>query len=254
MNALSIRSLSVELGGRPVLRDISFDVAHGEVVALIGPNGSGKSTLIRTLCGLLKPSGGDIAVDHKSIGDFSARELATKVAVVPQDEPIAFDFTVREIVTMGRIPMSTGLFDTDEDRRAAHQAMEIAHCVTLADRPITEISGGEKQRALIARALAQGASIMLLDEPTSHLDARHQAEVVRIVRHLAAQGQAIIIALHDLNVAAHVADRVVLLHEGAVATVGAVAEVLNSDRLESVYGVEFDRFENGHVVVPRLMG
>ncbi len=254
MSALDVRGLSVRFGSRPILCDVSFQVEHGEVVALIGPNGSGKSTLIRALSGLVRWEAGEARIDGKELSCLSTRELAQSIAVVPQDEPISFDFSVREIVTMGRLPRSTGLFDTPDDRAAAEEAMRKADCLEFADRPITQVSGGEKQRALIARALAQGASIMMLDEPTAHLDARHQAEVVTIVKELAASGQAVLIALHDLNVAAHVADRVILLDLGVVAMIGAVGEVLMSDRLESVYGVEFRRFESGIVVVPKLSG
>lgn len=251
--SLIARGLTVSLQRRPILESIDLDVAAGEVVSLLGPNGSGKSTLIRALAGLIPIDHGSIEVAGRALADFTPREIAERIAVVPQEEPATFGFTVREIVTMGRIPISTGLFDTDEDRRVAQIAIEEADCAEYADRPITTLSGGERQRALIARALAQGSGVILLDEPTSHLDAEHQLAVVRIVRALAAAGRAVLVALHDLNIASRVSDRSILLQSGRVVMAGATDEVLSNARLEDVYRVGFERVrsaDGGLIVVP----
>lgn len=251
--SLVARSVTVSLQGRLILDAIDLDVAAGEVVSLLGPNGSGKSTLIRALAGLIPIERGTIEVGGRALPGMSPREIAERIAVVPQEEPATFGFTVREIVTMGRIPLSTGLFDTDEDRRIAQVAIEEADCAEYADRPITELSGGERQRALIARALAQGSSVILLDEPTTHLDAEHQLAVVRIVRSLAKAGRAVLVALHDLNIASRVSDRSILLESGRVVMAGATDDVLSDDRLEDVYRVGFERVrstDGGLIVVP----
>lgn len=256
MNLIEARDLSVNLQGREILDKVSINVSAAEVVCLLGPNGSGKSTVIRALAKLI-PATGTILIGGQPIESMSHREIANHVAVVPQDEQPIFGFTVREVVTMGRLPVSTGLFDTDEDRQAATQAMEKADCLHLQDRPITEISGGERQRALIARALAQGAPTILLDEPTSHLDPEHQQQVVSIVRSLAAAGRGIVVALHDLNVAAHLSDRAILMQKGRIAVTDATASVLASPQLEEVYGVEFERLtraDGSPIVLPRLKG
>ena len=248
--------MTVSLQSREILHGITLSVAAGEVVCLIGPNGSGKSTLIRAISKLI-PAEGTIVLGDRQLDSMSHREVASYVAVVPQDEIPTFGFTVREVVTMGRIPISSSLFDTPEDRKAAEAAMVEADCVQFADRPITELSGGERQRVLIARALAQGAPLILLDEPTSHLDPEHQQHVVSIVRNLATSGRGVLVALHDLNVAAHLSDRTILMREGKVAAMGTTNEVLASHMLEEVYGVLFERLvrEDGSpIVLPRLTG
>lgn len=239
----------------PVLAGVDLRVEGGETVALLGPNGSGKSTLLKTLAGLLPPLAGNVLIVREDLAGLRVREVARRVASVPQDETAPFAFSVRQLVTMGRLARSDGLLDTAEDAHAAEAAMRRADCDVLAERPANETSGGERQRALIARALAQDAPILLMDEPTAHLDAPHQAWIVRLVRELAAEGRAVVVAIHDLNLAAAMADRAVLLAEGRVAMDAPTTEVLASDRLDRAFGTAFDRLKTKAgrpVVVPYI--
>lgn len=231
--------------GRQVLSDIDLEFAPGAVTAILGPNGSGKSTLLKILSGLIAPLKGEVHIDGSPLSRMSVQEIARRIAVVPQEEAIPFRFSVREIVLMGRIAWSSGLADTPDDRRIAEEAMRFADCLQFADRPIDELSGGEKQRVLIARALAQETPILLLDEPTTHLDITHQIGISRLVRELSAQGKTVIAAMHDLNMVGLMADRAILLGDGVVKLAGTTAEVLGSQELDQVYEVAFDRIERG---------
>lgn len=228
-------ALSAGYEERPVLNALNFRAKSGEVVALLGPNGSGKSTLIRCLSGTLEPSGGSVLIDGNRLSEMSATQIAREVAVVPQSEDSVFEFTVYDVVAMARFPWG------DDDEGHVKWAMENAGCEELADRKITELSGGEKQRVLFARALAQGGSILLLDEPTAHMDVGYQIATLSLARELARQGHTVVVALHDLNLASGFADRAVLLHSGRVAAEGSVESVLTSLEIERVYGASFDR-------------
>lgn len=252
--AIRCDSLSCGYHRREVLSGLSFEIAHGETVALLGPNGSGKSTLLKTLVKSLAPISGSVEIDGIGGNDISFPELARRVAFVPQEEHPYFPFTVRQVVVMGRFARSTSLRDTEEDLMAADAAMKEVDCEELADRSIIELSGGERQRVWIARALAQGAPILLLDEPTSHLDISHQLALSRLVSRLAAKGQTVLAAVHDLNLAAAMCARTILLHKGGVAMDDSTQAVLKSDALEQVYGASFERLEVGGAtrVLPRL--
>ena len=241
--------------GRPTLAGIDFSVEPGETVALLGPNGSGKSTLLKTLAGLIPPLGGTVRVGGDALKGLKAREVARRIASVPQDETAPFAFTVRQIVTMGRLARSGGLFDTPEDHAAAEAAIRRADCEALADRAADETSGGERQRALIARAIAQDAPLLLMDEPSAHLDASHQAWLVRLVRDLAKEGRGIVVAMHDLGLASAIGDRAILLAQGEIAMEGAVDRVLASERLDVALGTRFARLTTAKgrpVVVPSV--
>jgi iron complex transport system ATP-binding protein len=228
-------------GERPVLKGITLSVKPGERVALLGPNGSGKSTLFRVFGGLMRATSGQVRLGGNPIEKLPPREVARRVATVPQEEAPRFAFTVRQIVTMGRLALSDGLFDTSQDAEEAARAMEIADCLHLQDRAVGELSGGERQRVLIARALAQRAPLVLLDEPTSHLDPAHQLAVANLIRALADQGVATITAVHDLNFAGRVSERAILLEDGRVGIDDSVGTVLRSSVLDRVYRVAFSR-------------
>ena len=240
---LATRQLVAGYAGRTVLNGIDFTLAAGERIVLLGPNGSGKSTLLKALSKGLSPTSGEVELQGDAIGRLSHADVARRVAFVPQEEPARFAFRVREVVTMGRLARSNGLFDTPEDRAAAERAMARADCLQFAERPYTELSGGERQRVLIARALAQETQVMLLDEPTSHLDPAHQVAVADLVGSLANEGVATIAAVHDLNLASRMASRALLMTEGRLRLDGAVEEVLRSRALDDVFGVEFTRVE-----------
>jgi iron complex transport system ATP-binding protein len=217
--AILASGLALGYPGHRVLTGIELTVRLGEVVALLGPNGSGKSTLLKAIAGAVRPEAGQLTVQGQEPARMDARSRARIVAYVPQKESPALDFTVRETVLMGRIAYSEGLVESGEDHRVAEDAMRAADCLQLAARRFRELSGGEAQRVLIARALAQEAPVLLLDEPTAHLDLSHQAGAAALVRHLAAAGKAVLVAVHDLNWAAMAADRaVVLSRKGRSAT------------------------------------
>jgi iron complex transport system ATP-binding protein len=225
-------------GAQPVLKNVSLTLMPGEMVGLIGPNGAGKSTLLRVLSRTLPPQQGQVRLDGEPVRKIKSREIARRIAFVPQTEPTLFDFTVRDVVLMGRHAHLNGLSgETERDFAAATQAMALTDTLPLADRLITELSGGEHRRVLIARALAQEAPTLLLDEPTAHLDITHQADVLAIIRRLAdREGTAVLVALHDLNLAAEFCDRLILLAKGAILADGPPDVVMTSQNLELAYG------------------
>lgn len=226
--------------GRTVLNGIDFVAESGEVIALLGPNGCGKTTLIRCLSKQLRPTSGSIAVDGCDLTTLSYKQTARRIAVVPQFEDSVFEFTVRQIVEMGLHPWEPLL---DSETRIS-SVLDATSLTPLAERPISQLSGGEKQRALLARALAQNTQVLLLDEPTAHMDVGFQIATLSHVRKIAHEGRTVVAALHDLNLAAGFADRSVLLFGGVVVADAPVAKVLESNEIERVYGARFDRFHD----------
>ncbi|MGV8074427.1 MAG: ABC transporter ATP-binding protein [Syntrophobacteraceae bacterium] len=240
----------------PVLKDIGFEVERGEVLAVLGPNGSGKTTLFQCLLGIWKASHGDVFVDGASIGNLERMEIARKLSIVPQDHEPPFPYSGFDVVLMGRTP-HVGLFSSpsQKDREVAFQAMETMGIEALAQRPYTQISGGERQMVLIARCLAQEAPVMLLDEPTSHLDFRNQIVVLSKVKSIVRErGLCAVMNLHDPNLALFFADRALLLNNGASVACGKPHEVINRENLMALYGMEVE-FVSGNgikMVCPRL--
>ncbi len=218
---------------------IDLEVAAGEVVGLLGPNGAGKSTLVRVLAGVLGPYDGTLRILGEELTRLSRRETARRIAVVPQEPIFDFPFTALEVTLLGRHPHLSGLaFESDRDLALARSALARVGAAELAHRPIGELSAGERQRVLCARALAQETPILLLDEPASFLDLRYQVELFDVLRALAHEGRGVLAVLHDLNLAAEYCDRVVLLEAGRVAAAGATSEVLTYANLTRVYGTE----------------
>ncbi|HEX8912495.1 MAG TPA: ABC transporter ATP-binding protein [Humisphaera sp.] len=240
---------------RPVLRAVSVSLAAGEVVALLGPNGSGKSTLLRCLLGQL-PATGEVAWDGRAARDWRPREIARVVAYLPQAPAWEPGQPVRQALAMGRAPY-WGAFgvESEADAAAVERAAAELDLGDVLDRPMAELSGGQRQRVLLGRCLVQGPRAMLLDEPTTFLDLKHQVELAGLLRRLARErGIGVLMASHDLNLAASHADRLVLLDGGAVAADGPVGDVLRADLLERVYGVPMERIDRDGrppVVVPR---
>jgi iron complex transport system ATP-binding protein len=236
-------NVTVELGGRPVLNGVSFDLFPGEVLALVGPNGSGKTTLLRTALGLVRPRTGRVELFGRPVERWSFRERALRVAWVPQGEEPYEDFTVEEFVGLGRYP-GLGPFapEGETDRRAVMDALREADLEPLRDRGVLRISSGERQRALYARALAQGAPLLFLDEPTSHLDMAHQLEVFEQLDRFVARGpgSAAMISVHDLNLACRFADRMLWLSRGRVVALGSPGETTTRERIREVFGVEME--------------
>ena len=235
-----IRARRVSFGyGRPLVADLDLDVARGELVGILGANGAGKSTLARLLLGLLRPAVGQIAIDGRDLLHVAPRERARLVAAVLQDEPLEFPFTALEVVLMGRrARLGPFGFEADADLAAAERAMRDTGVVDLAARPMSELSGGERKRVLLARALAQETPALILDEPAAALDVRHQLELFELLAARKRAGAAVVVVVHDLNLAAQWCDRVALLVAGAPAVVGGVDDVLTEARLRAAFGVE----------------
>jgi len=242
-NPLTTIGLACGYLGRPVLHGIDLNFSKSTSTAILGPNGGGKSTLLKVLSGQLAPTAGSVMLGGKSITEMNARSIAQSIAVVPQEETIPFRFSAMEVVMMGRIAKSPGVFDTEEDRRAANKAMAFTDSLAFADRPYNELSGGERQRVLLARALSQETDVILLDEPTTHLDISHQVQLCDIACRLLGEGKTLITAMHDLNLVESIASDAVLLGGGSIAYSGPVRDVLNSERLDEIYGIPFERIE-----------
>jgi iron complex transport system ATP-binding protein len=226
----------------PVFRDFNLAVGAGSMTALLGPNGSGKTTFVRLACGSRRPSTGSVALFGDDLVRLPARERALRVAVVPQDSPAVFEFTVMETVLLGRFP-HLGFFgiESDGDLAIAREALERADASHLAARPFRALSGGERQRVLVARALAQQSRIVILDEPTAYLDLRHRLELYDLLARLnREEGLTVVVVSHDLNLAARHCDRLVLLRCGTIAADGTPDEVLAPEPLRAVYEVDVD--------------
>lgn len=237
--ALRLEGVAVRLGGRPVLRGVDLRLHRGEVLGLLGCNGAGKSTLLRTVTRVLEPEGGTVRVLGDPSTALSRRELARRVALVPQETRIPFPFRAGEVVLMGRGPhLAWAGFESDRDVAIARDALAQLGIGPLADRSVDALSGGERQLVVVARALAQQADLLLLDEPTAFLDLRHRLQVLEIVRAQAAAGRAALVVSHDLALAARYCDRLALLCEGRILAAGAPWEVLTPARLRQALGVE----------------
>jgi len=237
---LSIQSLWVSYNGHDILQDISLEVSAGEVLAVIGPNGAGKSTLIRAASGVLPMRAGKVFLAGNEIESLSTMERARLLAVVPQARELPGAFTVYQTVLLGRTPYLSWLGRGGRDDHAqVQQALRQTQTLELAERRVGELSGGEQQRVLLARALAQDTPILVMDEPTTHLDLEHQSSLLNFVRLAAArQKKAILMVLHDLNQAALYADRIALLEGGQVKSIGAPEEVLTSENLSAIYHIQ----------------
>ncbi len=226
-----------------VLKGVTFEVRAGEIVGVIGPNGSGKTSLLKLLARILHPHEGTVALFGRAMADLPQAEVARTVALVPQESPQVFPFTITEMVLMGRFPhhqIAGGLggfgWEGPEDIRLAEEAMRDTDVMHLADRLISDVSGGERQRAIIARALTQQPRVLLLDEPTAFLDLHHQLDICRILRRLNEErGLTVVLVSHDLNLASQYCDRLLLLSEGLVHRMGPPADVIRPEVLEAVY-------------------
>lgn len=227
---------------RSVLTSVDLEIREGEMVALLGTNGSGKTTLLRVIAGALRPSAGSVRLFGRPAGTWSRREVARVVAVLPQSLELPAGFRVAEVVALGRIPHEGGWFGTGaDDDRAVAMALRDADVAELADRPVTELSGGERQRVLVAMALAQEPRLLLLDEPTLHLDLAHQVALVRTLERLRRTRTISVVAvLHDLNLAAGLADRSLLLHDGRLRAAGRAGIPIDPALLREAFGTPIE--------------
>ena len=238
MSALAVSNVMVRIGSKEIVRETSLSLDPGELVALVGPNGAGKTTLMRALAGLI-PAQGSITLADRPLGSLSPRERARTVSYLPQGHIFHWPMSVEEIVMLGRAPHADVFSSTSPDDRAAvTHALEATETQSFAERAVTTLSGGEKARVALARALATQAPILLADEPTAALDPRHQLVVMQLLRDAAGSGKAILAIMHDLTLAARFADRVLVMHVGKIVAQGTPADALAAERLASVFGVE----------------
>ena len=242
--SIEVKNLRFRYGARPVIGDVSFTAEKGELLAVLGPNGVGKSTLFRCLLGFLKPVGGEILVDGKELGAYSRRELAKKIAYIPQSHSPAFDHTVLDSVLMG-MTAQLGVFEQpgQAQREKAMQMLRALGMEKLFDRGCMKISGGERQLMLLARALVQDASMLIMDDPTANLDYGNSCRVMERVKRLGQNGYTIIFSTHDPNQAFSYATKVLALKDGGVMAVGAPEAVLTEDVLSRLYGIPVARCE-----------
>ena len=241
---LTVRDVSFAYAGvaRRVLDGVSLNVDRGAIVGLLGPNGSGKTTLLRLISGMMPPLSGSILLGDAAVGALGRRELARRLAVVPQETHSTFDFTVLDIALMGRYPhLGPFQLEAENDIAIAREALAATGTASLESRRFATLSGGEKQRVVIASALAQASDMLLLDEPTASLDLGYQLEVALLLRRVNRdRGTTMIVSTHDLNLAASLCGRVVLLKDGRVLAEGATEDVLDARNIERLYGVEAD--------------
>jgi iron complex transport system ATP-binding protein len=255
MDILEISNLVCKYNDLVAVNKVSFQVDKGEFIGLIGPNGSGKSTILRSISRVIKPVQGTVSINGIDVSNFNTKELARQMAVVPEDTTVSFSFTVLDIVLMGRAP-HLGRFELEREKDLviARQAMRMTDTLYLEDRFIDELSSGEKQRVVIAQSLAQEPKIMLLDEPTAHLDINHEVEIFDLLKKLQAEiGMTIIIVSHDLNLAAQYCRRLILLKNGEIFKQGNPEEVITEDNIKSVYGIKVLVESNHRTKAPNLI-
>ncbi len=241
MADLALDNIHFSYGGTDfALAGISLSIPAGTVMGLIGPNGAGKSTLLKLITGVLSPTSGKVTLDGNDVASIKQVEVARRIAMVPQDNHLDFPFTVQQTVLMGRYPhLRRWQREGEKDRKAAAHSMQVTATHHLAERPVTSLSGGERQRVAVARALAQEPEVLLLDEPTAHLDIAHQAQILELIRRLNRErGLTVVAALHDLNLASTYIDLLALLKDGRMIDFGPPQKVLTADNIGSVYGVK----------------
>lgn len=235
-NLLQVKDLCWRVADKTILEQVSFSIEKGQFMGIIGPNGAGKSSLLRCLYGFSKPTAGSIELDGKNISDYSRRELAQQIAVVLQEQTSQFELQVIDVIRMGLTPHKSLLsFDTLEDENLLFQASRQVDLEQQLQQQFKSLSGGEKQRAIIARAIVQQPQILMMDEPTNHLDIRHQLEILELAKSM---GITVILSIHDLNLAASFCDRLLLLDRGQIVATGNPEEVLTEENLDQVFGIK----------------
>jgi len=240
MVTLTIDGIDCSYGSVDVLKDVGFAVESGQFLGVLGPNGSGKTTLLKSISRVLKPQKGAIFIGDENVYKMKTVDVAKQMAVVPQSTPVSFDFTALEVVLMGRNPhMARFKMEGKKDLDIAKNSMQLTRTWEFADRPVNELSGGESQRVIIARALTQEPQILLLDEPTTHLDISNQLEIMDLIKHLCETKKLLIIAVfHDFNLAARYCDSIILLNDGKIVAIGKMNETLTSENVKKVFNVD----------------
>lgn len=249
---ICIKDLEFGYSKEKILRGINLNILSGEHVSILGPNGAGKSTLIKCMDGLLKPQKGNIIVDDMSIINMKREEISKKIGYVPQSSTSLFMLKVFDMVLLGRRPHTTWR-SSDKDKKKVLNALRLLNIEHLAMKNFNELSGGQRQKVIIARAIVQETDVLLLDEATSNLDIRHQLEVMSIIRKLVDDlGISVAMIVHDLNIAARFSDKIIIMNEGKIVACGTPEEVLTEENISSVYGVEIciSNIKNKPYVVP----
>ncbi len=252
MTQLFAKELCIAYGSQMVVEGLNLPVPEGKITALIGANGSGKSTILKTMARLMKAESGSVVLDGKSITTLATREIAKRMAILPQNPVAPEGLTTWELVSYGRYPHSRGFGTlTKEDKDMISWALEVTAMESFADRPIDQMSGGQHQRAWIAMALAQGTEILFLDEPTTYLDIAHQLEVLSLIERLnGEQGRTIVMVVHDLNHASQHAHHIVAIKGGRIIREGTAEEIITSDLLQEVFGIQADIVRSPRSGVP----
>ncbi len=252
---LEIRNLSAGYRNEEILHNVSFHAENSEFIALLGPNGAGKSTLLKAIMGFLPASEGAINIKGKNLNAWSRKQLASKIAFIPQEAYQQFQFQVEEIVLMGRFPYLNVLQRySKEDYRVVNEILDTFDLLSLKDRYLNELSGGERQRVFLARAIAQNTDILLLDETFSQLDINHQVELMRLLHTIHKEtGKLIILVSHNINLTANFCDRIILLKSGKIIADGNSAEIINSDTLGKAYDMQFEIATNSITKRPNLI-
>ncbi|OES45158.1 adenosylcobinamide amidohydrolase [Domibacillus iocasae] len=251
---LQVNELSGGYGSGLIVRGVSFSVKQGELFGILGPNGSGKTTLLNMISGLTKPESGTIFVKDKPIESYTPKELARVVAVLPQMTSSQFAYTVKETVSLGRYAHQTGFFKswTDEDETAVQEAMDQTGTSLFAEKPLSALSGGERQRVFLAQALAQEPEILLLDEPTNHLDLSFQKELLDLLKKMTTDGLTVISIFHDLNLSSLYCDRLLLMDEGRIHTIGSPADIMIEQHIHDVYDTNVQKQAHPEVPKPQM--
>ncbi|MGC8585250.1 MAG: ABC transporter ATP-binding protein [Thermoplasmata archaeon] len=244
---ISLKNVDFSYGGEFSLKNINMEINDGKIISVLGPNGSGKTTLLKIISGIINDYSGDVFVDNYNIKNIHRKILSRIISYVPQDLTLGFDFSVKEIVMMGRYPHIPLLSDLNKhDLDIVKNAMEITGIKNLENRSIREISGGEKQRVLIARAIAQESRVIVLDEPTSNLDIKYQLEIMKLLNKMVKNGdKTVIMSMHDINLSIRFCDEIFLMNEGKMVSSGKPDEVINDKILSSVYGINAKVLRNG---------
>ena len=258
MSIIDVKNISFSYDGiQNAIDDINFSVEQGEIISIIGPNGSGKSTILKCISGYIRPHQGEVIVQNRNINDYSAKEIAKEMSLIQQHFALDYDFTVMQVVLMGRNPHIKRLqSESEADYDIANDALKKAGIYHLKSRSITSLSGGEWQRMILARALCQQSDIMLLDEPITGLDIKHKVNLMSVITKLS-KGNKIsaVFVLHDLNLANHYSDRIILLKQGRVYKSGVPNEIMTKENLESVYETPIDiiEYNNKKIITPTIL-
>lgn len=254
MTILQVEKLHFSYGKNKVLKGIDFSIDESMMVGIIGGNGSGKSTLLKNISGYLKPQSGNVIIQNRNIKDFPIKEKARYIAYVPQEMPYDFNFSCYDIVMMGRMPFLRRFQqEGKEDKNIVRESMEITNTWKFKDKNINELSGGERQRVYIARALAQKPSILLMDEPVSHLDIKYQIEILSLAKELSSKGILVITVLHDINLTSQFCDEIFIMKKGQIMDSGSPEKVLKPDNIKSAFSINVELLNNPNTQIPYVI-